>query len=168
MGRWIRRALRGVLLLSAGMFLCMALPGSKEIRTVIPASIYVLMLTILYLPFTAVPAVLLGELMPWIATVRSRFLVLALGAMVGCGFGLATDWALPPHRNPLPRLLSRPVMETTTDSSGRIHDPAPSGSRVVRRWISLNWTPCFFLAWFAGWGLLERRPAPPSSPKVPA
>jgi hypothetical protein len=169
--RWIRRALRGIILVAAGLFLWMVLPGARGIRALFSTALDSIIYVALFLPFYFIPAMLVGEIMAWVGRVRSTALALFLGAVLGAAMGISTEFAVPPHRNPLPKLVSRPVFEKTVrePSAGSGADAVePSTPRLVRRWISVNWTTLFFFGWFAAWALHEHRrirPAPATRPE---
>jgi hypothetical protein len=169
--RWIRRALRGIILVAAGLFLWMVLPGARGIRALFSTALDSIIYVALFLPFYFIPAMLVGEIMAWVGRVRSTALAFFLGAVLGAAMGISTEFAVPPHRNPLPKLVSRPVFEKTVrePSDGTGGDPVePSTARLVRRWISVNWTTLFFLGWFAAWALHEHRRIRPAGAAQPA
>jgi hypothetical protein len=150
------RILRGVITFGMGLVLCIGLPGNTGIWAVVTSSIQGLLLAGLFLPFYVVPAGLVGMLMPRLARLGPAVLSATLAALLGGASGLATEWSMPPHRNPLVRLVSPPPLASAAD--GLPHGPV----RKMRHWALSNWSACFFAAWFAGWALHERgRPEMP-------
>ena len=156
-----RRILRGVITFAIGLTLCIGLPGNTGIWSVMTSTLHGLFLAALFLPFYAVPSGLIGMLMPRLARLRPALLAATLAAVLGGASGLAMEWSMPPHRNPLVKLASPPPLPPAKD--GQPHGPV----RKVRHWVSVNWTAAFFASWFAGWALLERRRPEVPLPKLP-
>lgn len=151
-----RRILRGVITVGIGVALLVGLPGNTGIGSLLASLLNGAVFALLFLPVYAIPGALVGVLMPDFSRWNPLPLVLAAALAVGAAFGLALEFAAPPHRNPLPKLVDTPALVAQGDPG------EPSRLRQVRHWVSTNWSACFFGAWFAGWVLHERR-----RPRVP-